>query len=117
MLVDRLWPRGLSKAEAGADVWLKNSAPSTALRQWFAHDPGKWDEFVRRYAAELDANLGGVATLLEAARRGRVTLLYAARDTDCNQAVAFRAWLLERAGENRSAASNGTRHRSAGRAS
>lgn len=94
VLVDRIWPRALSKAQVHADAWLKDVAPSTALRQWFAHDRAKWEGFVQRYAQELDANPAALAPLREAAQRGRLTLLYAARDSECNQAVALRAYLL-----------------------
>lgn len=94
VLVDRVWPRGLSKAQVRADAWLKDVAPSTALRQWFAHDRAKWDEFVQRYTAELDANAEALEALRVAARRGRLTLLYGARDSEYNQAVALRAYLL-----------------------
>lgn len=94
VLVDRVWPRGLSKAQVRADAWLKDVAPSTALRQWFAHDRAKWDEFVQRYTAELNANPEALEALRVAARRGRLTLLYGARDSEYNQAVALRAYLL-----------------------
>lgn len=94
VLVDRVWPRGLSKAQVRADAWLKDVAPSTALRQWFAHDRAKWDEFVQRYTAELNANAEALEPLRVAARRGRLTLLYGARDSEYNQAVALRAYLL-----------------------
>ncbi len=94
VLVDRVWPRGLSKAQVRADAWLKDVAPSTALRQWFAHDRAKWDEFVQRYTAELNANPEALEPLRVAARRGRLTLLYGARDSEYNQAVALRAYLL-----------------------
>ncbi len=93
VLVDRVWPRGLGKAQVRADAWLKDVAPSTALRKWFAHDRAKWDAFVQRYAAELDANPEALEPLRIAAKRGRLTLLYGARDNECNQAVALRAYL------------------------
>ncbi len=94
VLVDRVWPRGLSKARVRADAWSKDVAPSTALRQWFAHDHAKWDEFVRRYTAELDTRPEALTPLWEAAQQGRLTLLYGARDSEYNQAVALRAYLL-----------------------
>src|SRR5674476_1690666 len=81
VLVDRLWPRGISKEEAHIDEWLRDIAPTTELRKWFGHDPEKWPEFRRRYRAELDANPEALKPLLEAAREGDVTLLYSARDT------------------------------------
>lgn len=96
VLVDRLWPRGMTKERAQADLWLKEAAPSTELRLWFGHDPAKWDEFMRRYRAELDAQPEAVAALLAAAARGRLTLLYSARDETRNQAVALREYLLAR---------------------
>lgn len=96
VLVDRLWPRGMTKERAQADLWLKEAAPSTELRLWFGHDPAKWDEFMRRYRAELDAQPEAVAALLAAAARGRLTLLYSARDETRNQAVALREYLLSR---------------------
>lgn len=95
LLVDRLWPRGVRKDSLQMDAWLKEVAPSTELRKWFGHDPAKWDEFQRRYHAELDARPEVLEALLAAARRGRVTLLYSARDGKHNQAVALRAYVLK----------------------
>lgn len=95
VLVDRLWPRGISHERLGEDTpWLKEIAPSDALRHWFDHDPAKWPEFQRRYAAELDANPGPVAELRAMIARGPVTLLYAAHDAQHNNAVALRAYLM-----------------------
>lgn len=94
-LVDRLWPRGVSKADLDVDAWVKDVAPSTDLRKWFAHDPDKWEEFQRRYRAELDANAEAAEPLLAAAGHGPVTLLYDAHDEEHNQAVALRGWLLD----------------------
>lgn len=96
VLVDRLWPRGLSKAAAGVGLWLKAVAPSTALRQWFGHDPAKWDEFRRRYLAELEQNPEAVAELAAQLGRGRVTLLYGAKDVQHNHAVVLKAYLETR---------------------
>lgn len=96
VLVDRVWPRGLTREQVAADVWLKDVAPSTALRQWFGHERAKWDAFRERYAGELDAHPDALVPLLAAAKKGPVTLLYAARDSECNQAVALRAYLLAR---------------------
>lgn len=96
VLVDRVWPRGMHKEQVAADAWLKDVAPSTKLRQWFGHERAKWEEFRQRYALELDANPDAVAPLVAAAKSGRLTLLYAARDAECNQAVALRAYLLAR---------------------
>src|SRR5207253_2214760 len=95
-LVDRLWPRGLKKEALHVDGWLKDAAPSNPLRKWFNHDPEKWDEFQSRYFAELDENLEAVQSLLAAARRGTVTLLFAAHDTEHNNAVALRQYLARR---------------------
>src|SRR6266446_6229845 len=80
VLVDRIWPRGLSKEKARVDLWLKEIAPSTELRKWFGHDPAKWDEFRRRYRAELKGNEEQVSRLQDAMEKGPVTLLYGARD-------------------------------------
>ncbi len=93
VLVDRVWPRGISKEGAAVKEWLKEVGPSTALRKWFDHDPAKWDDFRRRYFAELDAGPPGLADLQARARAGMVTLVYSARDTEHNQAVALREWL------------------------
>jgi uncharacterized protein YeaO (DUF488 family) len=89
ILVDRLWPRGLSKEKARIDVWLKEVAPSDALRKWFGHDPEKWVEFQKRYAEELRADPGTLARLKQEAGRGPVTLLYGAHDEAHNQAVVL----------------------------
>jgi len=97
VLVDRVWPRGLRKEAVGADLWLKDVAPSTSLRTWFGHDPAKWEAFKARYFAELADQAGAVAQLLDAAANGTVTLLYSARDTEHNQAVALKEYLLLRA--------------------
>lgn len=96
VLVDRLWPRGISKEKASWDEWLKNIAPSTALRQWFAHDPVRWDAFRKKYDEELDGNGEAVSHLLRLARKGKVTLLYSARNTEHNEAAALRDYLLQR---------------------
>ncbi len=113
-LVDRLWPRGVSAASLRIDGWLKEVAPSDALRRWFGHDPRRWEEFVRRYHAELDARPESWAPLLEAAREGPITLLFSARDAAHNNAVALRAYLLARLRTARSARRGG-RRRGAGR--
>ena len=80
VLVDRLWPRGISKQKAALDQWMKEIAPSTELREWFGHDPARWAEFQKRYAAELRAKRTGLAELRAIARRGKLTLIYAAQD-------------------------------------
>ena len=92
-LVERLWPRGIKKTELRIDGWLKDVAPSTALRQWFSHDPAKWNEFRRRYFAELDNNAEAWGQLLHAAQRGRVTLIYSSHDQEHNNAVALKDYL------------------------
>jgi len=95
-LVERLWPRGIAKESLHFRAWLKDVAPSTALRQWFGHDVPKWAEFQRRYRAELDQHPEVLTPLLEAARAGDVVLLYSSRDTERNNAVVLRDVLLER---------------------
>lgn len=95
VLVDRLWPRGLSKARAGVNLWLRDLAPSTELRRWFGHDPERWAEFKRRYWAELRAEpaAGAVENLRALVAKGRVTLVYAARDEQHNNAQALLEFL------------------------
>jgi uncharacterized protein YeaO (DUF488 family) len=96
VLVDRLWPRGLPKARAAVDLWLKDIGPSLALRKWFNRDPSRWAEFKQRYAEELDAlgkTSAAVAALTGAVRCGRVTLLFGARDEEHNTAVALQHYL------------------------
>jgi uncharacterized protein YeaO (DUF488 family)/alkylated DNA nucleotide flippase Atl1 len=92
VLVDRLWPRGIAKAKARVDAWLKEVGPSTALRTWFGHDPARWTEFQRRYHREL-ANSGAARSVADLARRGPITLLFAAKDAEHNNAVALRGYL------------------------
>ncbi len=92
-LVDRLWPRGVKKEDLHLDGWLKEVAPSDALRRWFGHDPAKWEEFQERYFAELDEKPQAWLPLLEAARQGDITLVYGARDPLHNNAVALKAYL------------------------
>ncbi len=89
ILIDRLWPRGLSKENAGIDLWLKALAPSTPLRKWFGHDPEKWREFRQRYIAELDVHGEEIEQIRNMAKRRRVTLVYGARDTAHNDAVVL----------------------------
>jgi uncharacterized protein YeaO (DUF488 family) len=95
-LVDRLWPRGLAKNDLDLAGWPKDVAPSTELRRWFGHDPQRWEEFRRRYEAELEARPGAWQPLLAAARADDVTLLYAARDAEHNNAVVLRDFLAAR---------------------
>ena len=95
VLVDRLWPRGLRKADAAIDRWMKDVAPSTRLRQWFGHDPERWPEFHRRYTRELRQQAGAVDELRDLALRGPVTLVFAAHDEAHNQAIVLRDALLQ----------------------
>ena len=97
ILVDRLWPRGISKKEADIDLWLKEIAPSDKLRKWFDHDPGKWEIFKRRYYRELDdPDNKTAAELSEIAGQGRVTLVFSARDERRNNAAALKEYMEER---------------------
>lgn len=93
ILVDRLWPRGLSKEKAHVELWLKDIAPSTELRKWFAHDPAKWPEFRKRYLVELKKNTDGLSMLKKEAAEGTITLLYAARDQEHNEAAVLQPLL------------------------
>jgi uncharacterized protein YeaO (DUF488 family) len=101
ILVDRLWPRGLTKQRAAVDLWLKDLAPSTPLRKWFAHDPAKWPDFQKRYRAELRANPAPLKTLRAAVRTGPITLLFGAKDEQHNEAIVLKA-LLQRPRKSRS---------------
>ena len=98
ILVDRLWPRGVTKADAAIDSWEKDLAPSKELRQWFGHEPQRWEEFRRRYAREVHAHEERLAQLRALARTTRVTLVHAARDEEHNDAVVLRELLLGRSG-------------------
>ncbi|WP_420162054.1 DUF488 domain-containing protein [Nocardiopsis sp. CNT-189] len=92
-LVDRLWPRGVRKDALRLDGWLRDAAPSTGLRRWFGHDPERWAEFAERYRRELEARPEALRPVLDAMAEGPVVLLYAARDTERNQAVVLRGVL------------------------
>lgn len=92
ILIDRLWPRGLTKEKARVDLWLKNIAPSTELRKWFGHDPEKWSEFCKRYTSELDANISTTSQLREQLQKGATTLVYGAKDELHNDAVVLKAY-------------------------
>ncbi len=94
VLVDRLWPRGVSKDKAAVDLWLKDLAPTTELRTWFGHDPDRWPEFRERYAAEVCQHPETFGRLRELARQGPVTLVYSAHDETHNDAVVLRSLLL-----------------------
>ncbi|HEY5107404.1 MAG TPA: DUF488 family protein [Caulobacteraceae bacterium] len=96
ILVDRLWPRGVSKADAALDQWLKAVSPSTALRKWFGHDPARWAEFRGRYAAEVHAHPAELGLLRDRARAGPITLVYSAHDQAHNDAVVLRDVILGR---------------------
>jgi uncharacterized protein YeaO (DUF488 family) len=94
VLVDRLWPRGVSKEKAAVNMWLKDLAPSTELRKWFGHDPDRWPEFRKRYAAEVRQHQEAFGQLRELTRQGPVTLVYSADDEIHNDAVVLRSLLL-----------------------
>lgn len=100
VLVDRIWPRGVSKEDAQVDEWCKDVAPSTELRKWFGHDPERWEEFRSRYRDELADCDHLVGNLVERTRGGRVTLVYGAKDTEHNQAVVLAELIEERRGSN-----------------
>jgi uncharacterized protein YeaO (DUF488 family) len=99
-LVERLWPRGVKKTALRIDAWLKDVAPSTNLREWFKHDPKKWDEFQRRYRRELDANPEAWRSLRNASEHGTVTLVYSSHDSEHNNSVALKKYLEEKPVKN-----------------
>lgn len=99
VLVDRLWPRGISKERAGLTAWIAGAAPSLELRRWFDHDPAKWEEFKRRYFAELGQATEAVRSLVSIAGTGTITLVYASRNEEINNAVALREYLMAQASE------------------
>jgi uncharacterized protein YeaO (DUF488 family) len=101
ILVDRLWPRGLSKERAAIDLWLKDIAPSDELRKWYGHDPGKWPEFERRYFKELQAKGNELKEIRARARKGDVTLLYGTKEREFNNAHALRDYLKGRGGSRK----------------
>ena len=96
VLIDRLWPRGLTKEKVAADLWLKEIAPSAALRKWFGHEVSKWPDFKIKYLAELKNNASAVKTLAEHLKHKRVTLLYAAKDEEHNDAVVIKDYMLSK---------------------
>ena len=114
VLVERLWPRGVSKSALHLDAWLRDVAPSTRLRQWFGHDPRKWATFRERYFRELDARPEAWRPLMTAARRGTVTLVYSSHDTEHNNAVALKDYLTRKM-RSRRAAPERTRSSRSGR--
>src|SRR5271157_1502755 len=95
VFVERLWPRGVKKSTQGMDVWMKEVAPSTELRKWFSHDPAKWEEFKKRYEAELVAN-GKVAELVELVKSSDITLVYSTKDTEHNGAIVLADFIKKR---------------------
>lgn len=99
VLVDRLWPRGVRKEDAALRMWVKDVAPSDALRRWFGHDPARWDDFRIRYRAELASRRDVVTALRSLARQGTLTLVYGARDREHNEAVVLRNVILGRAAD------------------
>ena len=100
ILVERLWPRGMKKEALKMDAWHKEIAPSTALRQWFGHRPERWDEFRRRYEQELNENEGAWSPILDAVKKGAVTLLYSAHDVEHNSAIVLRDYLITKQGRH-----------------
>jgi uncharacterized protein YeaO (DUF488 family) len=93
ILIDRLWPRGIPKEKLKIESWDREVSPSTQLREWFGHDPEKWSEFKRRYFAELQKNPSGWQSLLDVSKKGTLTLVYSAKDTEHNDAVALKEFL------------------------
>lgn len=100
-LVDRMWPRGVKKDDLAIEAWVRDAAPSAKLRKWFAHREDRWNEFLERYDEELDDRREAWRSILEAARRGDVTLLFAAKDQEHNNAVALKRYLRRRLGRGR----------------
>lgn len=92
-LIERLWPRGIKKTALKYDAWIKEAGPSHELRRWFSHDPARWEEFRRRYFAELDSKSGVLEPIAKAAAEAQVTLLYSSHDTEHNNAVALKEYL------------------------
>ncbi len=95
VLVDRLWPRGVKKEDAKLDLWAREIAPTTELRQWFDHEPARFEEFRSRYIKELDSNADALKQIIDGAGNSAITLLYAARDTACNHALVLHERLSE----------------------
>ena len=99
VLVDRIWPQGMTKEQLQADLWLKDIAPGNDLRKWFAHDPSRWSEFKDRNFSELEEKQQAVKQLRDLAANGKLTLLFSARDTTCNQALALKEYLIAKSGK------------------
>ena len=114
-LVERLWPRGVAKEKLQLEAWLKDAAPSTELRQWFRHDPDKWNEFRKRYRRELESHPEAWRPLVAAARRGPVTLIYSSHDERHNNAVALQEYLKAKIRQPRTAVATQRASRSARR--
>jgi uncharacterized protein YeaO (DUF488 family) len=114
VLVDRLWPRGLTKDQLAVDFWIKEAAPTPALRRWFDHKPGRWRSFSAKYRAELAGRADVLRLLDEARRRGRITLIYGASDTVHNHAVVLREVLEERGFPDRRARNRNGKRKAAG---
>ena len=93
ILVERLWPRGLSKEKARVDIWLKNAAPSTELRIWFAHDPTKWEEFKKRYYSELEKSPAALDTISNLTEKGNITFVFASKEEEFNNAIALKEYV------------------------
>jgi len=110
-LVERLWPRGVSKTDLRIDAWLKDAGPSTELRKWFSHDPDKWADFRRRYFRELDSRPEAWQPIVSAARRGTVTLVYSSHDTHHNNAVALQRYVQTQSRRSTASKRRVTRHR------
>jgi uncharacterized protein YeaO (DUF488 family) len=109
-LIERLWPRGVKKATLHVDGWLKDAGPTTELRKWFSHDPARWQEFRRRYFAELDRAPENWAPIRDAAQHGTVTLLYSSHDTEHNNAVALKEYIEHKTGRGTHAVGQQARH-------
>ncbi len=112
VLVDRLWPRGVAKARARIDLWIRDLAPSDVLRKWYGHEPARWAEFRRRYAAELRGHRALFQPLIEAAKTRRVTLLFSSRELKLNNAFALKA-MLESAARAKKRVPSGTKRKPA----
>lgn len=97
ILVDRLWPRGIKKEDLNVDLWLKDVAPSSELRKWFSHDPAKWAEFQKKYIHELEEDPSSLTPIIDALKKGPVTLIYAAHDTEHNHALCLKHFIEKRA--------------------
>lgn len=96
ILIDRLWPRGLTKEKAAIDLWIKEISPTTDLRKWFGHEEGKWDEFKKRYTQELQKNHDLIEQLIQELKSGKVTLVYGAKDIEHNDAIVLKEYLEQK---------------------